>query len=99
MIRVVYNVKDHHELLHHSPRLKNTCLRQAVLDKWSPLINTVKVAPRNTLTDRSMRMQKGRRESSTGRRRVGKVVAAAAVVVVVVVVVVVAAVYGSLRCC
>ena len=27
-------VKDHHNLPNYSPRLKNTCVRQVVLDKW-----------------------------------------------------------------
>ena len=31
-------VKDHHSLLHYSPFLKNTCVGEVVLDKWSPLI-------------------------------------------------------------
>ena len=30
-------VKDRHNLLHDSPRLKNNCVRQVVLDKWFPL--------------------------------------------------------------
>ena len=30
-------VKDHHNLLHHSPLLKNICVRQVVFDKWLPL--------------------------------------------------------------
>ena len=33
----VYSVKDHHDLLDCSPLLKNTCVRQVVLDKWFPL--------------------------------------------------------------
>ena len=33
----VCRFKDHHMLLHYSPRLKNTCVRQVVLDKWFPL--------------------------------------------------------------
>ena len=32
-----YNVKEHPNLLHYSPRLKKTCARQVVLDKWLPL--------------------------------------------------------------
>ena len=32
----VSSCQDHHRLLHSSPLLKNTCVRQAVLDKWSP---------------------------------------------------------------
>ena len=34
---VFRRVKDHHNLLHFSPRLKTTCVRQVVLDKWFPL--------------------------------------------------------------
>ena len=34
---VFRRVKDHHHLLHDSPLLKNTCLRQVVIDKWFPL--------------------------------------------------------------
>ena len=34
---VFLSVKDHHELLHSSPRLKNTCVRQVVSDKWFPV--------------------------------------------------------------
>ena len=30
-------VKDHHNLLHDSPCLKTTCVRQVVLDNWFPL--------------------------------------------------------------
>ena len=30
-------VNDHHNLLHYSQRLKNTCVRRVVLDKWFPL--------------------------------------------------------------
>ena len=37
---VVYSVKDHHNSLHCSPLLKNTCVRQVVLDKWFPLIQS-----------------------------------------------------------
>ena len=33
----VGHVKDHHNLLNYSPLLKNTCVRQVVLDKWFPL--------------------------------------------------------------
>ena len=33
----VCRFKDHHMLLHYSPRLKNTCVRQVVLDKCFPL--------------------------------------------------------------
>ena len=35
---IVYSVRDHHNLLHDSPRLKKTCTRQVVLDKCFPLI-------------------------------------------------------------
>ena len=31
-------VNDHHDLLHHSPLLKNTGVRHVVLDKWFPPI-------------------------------------------------------------
>ena len=34
-------VKDHHNLLHGSPCLKKTCVRQVVLDEWLPLIVVV----------------------------------------------------------
>ena len=30
---VLHCVQDHHKLLHYSPRLKNTCIGQVVLDK------------------------------------------------------------------
>ena len=30
-------VKDHNDLLYHSPLLKKTCVGQVVLDKWFPL--------------------------------------------------------------
>ena len=30
-------MEDHHTLLHDRPRLKNTCVRQVVLDNWFPL--------------------------------------------------------------
>ena len=33
VVCVVCRVKDHHYLLHHSPRLKEACVRQVVLDK------------------------------------------------------------------
>ena len=39
-------VKNHHNLLHHSPSLKKTCVRQVVLGKWFPLNE----ASRNTLS-------------------------------------------------
>ena len=32
-----------HELLHDSPRLKNTCVRQVVSDKWFPLIDDLTI--------------------------------------------------------
>ena len=32
-----FRVKDHHDLLHCSPRLKKTRVRRVVLDKWLPL--------------------------------------------------------------
>ena len=35
---VLRRVEDHHTLLHCSPRLKKTCVRQVVLDKWFPLM-------------------------------------------------------------
>ena len=35
---VFHRVKNHHGLLHDSPLLKNTCVRQVVLDKWFPLM-------------------------------------------------------------
>ena len=35
---VLRSVRDHHNLLHYSPRLKKTCVRQVVLDKCFPLI-------------------------------------------------------------
>ena len=38
---LAYSVKDHHNMLHCSTRLKNTCVRQEVLDKWFPLILVV----------------------------------------------------------
>ena len=31
-------VKDHRVVLHDSPLLKKTCVRQAVVDKWFPLV-------------------------------------------------------------
>ena len=34
---VFRRVKEHHNLLHDSTRLKKTCVRQVVLDKWFPL--------------------------------------------------------------
>ena len=34
---VFRRVKDHHILLHDSPLLKKTCVRQVVLDEWFPL--------------------------------------------------------------
>ena len=33
LLCVVRRVNDHHNLRHCSPRLKNTCVRQVVLDK------------------------------------------------------------------
>ena len=33
---VFRRVKDRHDLLHCSPLLKKTCVRQVVLDKWFP---------------------------------------------------------------
>ena len=33
----VCRVKEHRNVLHCSPLLKNTCVRQVVLDKWFPL--------------------------------------------------------------
>ena len=30
----VCRVNDHHKLIHYLPRLKKTCGRQVVLDKW-----------------------------------------------------------------
>ena len=38
-----YSVKDHHKLPNYSPLLRKTCVRQEVLDKWFPLVQT---APR-----------------------------------------------------
>ena len=38
VVCVFRDVKDHHNLPHYSPRSKNTCVRQVVLDKWFPLI-------------------------------------------------------------
>ena len=35
-LRVFRRVKDHQTLLHYSPPLKKTCVRQVVLDKWFP---------------------------------------------------------------
>ena len=35
---IVYTVKDHHNLLHSSPLLKKTYIRQVVLDKLFPLM-------------------------------------------------------------
>ena len=40
---VVFRVKDHHHLLHYSPRLKKTCVRQVALDRWLPLKAAVRV--------------------------------------------------------
>ena len=37
VICVFPRFKDHHNLLHYSPRLKKTCVRQVLLDKWFPL--------------------------------------------------------------
>ena len=34
---VFSRVKDHHNLLHYSPRLKKACVRSVVLDKRFPL--------------------------------------------------------------
>ena len=34
---VFRRVKDHHNLLHHSPPLKKACARQVVLDEWFPV--------------------------------------------------------------
>ena len=34
----IIRVKDQHTLLRYSPRLKKTCVRQVVLDKWFPLV-------------------------------------------------------------
>ena len=34
---VFCRVKDHHNLLHYLLLLKETCVRQVVLDKWLPL--------------------------------------------------------------
>ena len=34
---VFRRAKDHRNLLHYSPCLKNTCVRQVALDKWFPL--------------------------------------------------------------
>ena len=34
---VCFRVKGHRNLLHDSPVLKKTCVRQVVLDKWFPL--------------------------------------------------------------
>ena len=39
VVCAVYSVKNHHELQIYSPRLKNICIRQAVFDKWLPLIS------------------------------------------------------------
>ena len=36
VVFVFRRVKDDHNLLHHSPRLKKTCIREAVIDKWFP---------------------------------------------------------------
>ena len=33
VVCVVCRVKEHHNVLHYSPRLKNTCVRQVVFDK------------------------------------------------------------------
>ena len=35
---VFRRVKDHHNLLHHSPLVKETSVGQVALDKWFPLI-------------------------------------------------------------
>ena len=37
VLRILRSVKDHHDLPKYSPRLKNICVRQVVLDKWLPL--------------------------------------------------------------
>ena len=37
VLRALRRVKDHHTVLHDSPLLKKTCVRQTVLDKWFPL--------------------------------------------------------------
>ena len=37
-MRAFRRFKDHRALLHYSPLLKKTCVRQVVLDKWFPLI-------------------------------------------------------------
>ena len=34
---ICFCVKDHNNVLHYSPLLKKTCVRQVVLDKWLPL--------------------------------------------------------------
>ena len=33
----LYSVNTHYNSVHHSQLLKNTCVRQAALDKWSPI--------------------------------------------------------------
>ena len=35
---VLRRVKDHHALPYYPPRLKNSCIRQVVLDKWFPRV-------------------------------------------------------------
>ena len=45
---VFRRVKDHHNLLHYSPPLKKTCVRQAVLDKRFPLHAPSGVCEKNT---------------------------------------------------
>ena len=40
ILRMLHLVKDRHGLLHDSPLLKKTSLRQVALDKWSPLHHT-----------------------------------------------------------
>ena len=40
VLRIVYSVKDQHNLLHSSPLLKKSCVRQVVPDEWLPLSTT-----------------------------------------------------------
>ena len=44
------SVKDHHNLQQLFPSLKNTCVRQAALDKWLPLVEVYAHAWTRTAT-------------------------------------------------
>ena len=64
-------VKDHHNMLHFSPRLKNTSVRQVVLDKWLPLNRVVpyRVMPHLFVPESQRAIRSRQASEQSGQKR------------------------------